>query len=284
MSEYCGITNQNDGTYSSAYGYYLYDNKTYKDLLPQEGDERCPTDTTFDANGLTVNILDLSDIKETGATLSDEDKNNLVPNEQLVIKGAYSWWLKDAVKLVEDTYNVDFNGEKINFGFEYNTESKRGAVTNSEEIRVNMAPERTARNLTEDNLHYDYNPYHLAVVLAHEMTHVAQYNFNMPDYNSDGTPAYIDEGMGDLTVGRFYTEEINALAGNADSLKAALDTFGKINFKISDSLEYKSLEYETGFLFWHYLMKQTLILPTPPAPITPKITASSFSAVRRAQT
>ncbi|MBQ9488167.1 MAG: hypothetical protein IJU91_10305 [Selenomonadaceae bacterium] len=178
MSEYCGITNQNNGTFNSNRGYYLYDNKTYKDLLPQEGDAVYPADTTFDANGLTVNILDLSDIKETGATLSDETKNNLVPNEQLVIKGAYSWWLKDAAKLVEDTYNVDFNGEEIDFGFEYNTESDRGAVTNSKGIRVNLAPERAATKVTEDNLHYDYDPYHLAVLLAHEMTHVAQYNFN----------------------------------------------------------------------------------------------------------
>lgn len=104
------------------------------------------------------------------------------------------------------------------------------------------------KNVDDNDLKKIYSPYALQVVLAHEMTHVMQYNFNMPDYNNDGTPAYIDEGMADLTVGRFYVNAINSLAGNANSLNTALNNFGKID---------GSLEYETGFLFWHYLMKQT---------------------------
>ena len=64
MRDYCGITNQNDGTYNSLYGYYLYDGKTYQDLLPQNGDAVYPAATTFDANGLTVTISEESTLTD----------------------------------------------------------------------------------------------------------------------------------------------------------------------------------------------------------------------------
>lgn len=263
MSEYCGIENQNvpstnfplryvdpatgnitEETINSGWGVYLYDGKTYQDILPQEGAAVYPTDTTFVASGLTVTV-------PAESSLNDQEK--------LAVKGAYSWWLGDAVNLVEDTYNVDLNGKEIEFGFDSDTRiGESGAITkivNNDHFvktpKMDVFTDSSNWNFTdlaEDKLKV-YGPYNIASILAHEMTHVAQFYFNMPVFNEiDNTPAYIYEGMSELTVGRFGVNRVNALAGNADSLNAVLNDFSERD---------DGLHYSAGFLFWHYLMKQT---------------------------
>lgn len=108
LKDYCGIENENNGTYDSRYGFDL-DGKTYNELFPQNGNAKYPYEPNFDFNGLTVTVPTTDPLSED-APLTDKEK--------LVIEGAYSWWLEDAVKLVEDTYKIDFNGQKINFSFE----------------------------------------------------------------------------------------------------------------------------------------------------------------------
>ena len=237
MRDYCGIENQNNGTYNSKYGYYLYDGKTYQDILPQNGGAVYPAETTFDANGLIVTI---------------PEESSLTDQEKLVVEGAYSWWLKDAAKLVEDTYNVDFNGHSINFGFEYGGGSY-GAQTYrvSKTMCVNMDSDVATTLKAGDNGNglKTYDPYGIAAILSHEMTHVVQHNFNIPSYTQDeGIPLYITEGMGDLTAGRYYVNRVDSLAGNANTLNEVLNTFGE---------RADNLHYTAGFLFWHYLMKKT---------------------------
>ena len=194
LKDYCGITNQNNGTYNSNYGYYLYDGKTYQNIIPQNGDVAYPAGTTFDANGLTINITDTS-----------------VAQERLVTEGAYSWWLGDAVNLVEDNYNVDLNGKTLDFGFKNvgSGSDAYGAITYSspERMYVNMDAELATSLKAGDNGNElkIYDPYGIAALLAHEMNHVVQHNFNFPSYYEDESiPLYITEGMGGLTAGRYY--------------------------------------------------------------------------------
>lgn len=287
LRDYCGITNQNvpkekfpltyidpetgdtltyidsegdtvGSRFSSSWGVYLYPKEdgnlpAYQDLLPQNGGIKVADETTFERHGLNVNLPNFE---------------FLTNDEKLALNGVYSWWIEDSVKLVEDTYNVDFNGQSIDIGFDNRDDA--GATTNLLDNgnildRPEVVFHKQARNYTDlaeyaipkygaDNIASKavkvYGPYGITSVLAHEITHVAQFYFNLPVFNRiDNSPPYVYEGMADLTVGRFTSDNITELAGNADLLATYLN--------IENPSTEGSKHYEAGFMFWHYLMKQT---------------------------
>ena len=278
LRDYCGITNQNVPkenfplTYidpetgdtveyrdSTHWGVYLYPKEdgtstNYQDLLPQNGGIKVANETTFNRYGLNVHMPNFE---------------SLTNEEKLALNGVYSWWIEDAVKLVEDTYSVDFDGQSIDVDFD--NKGDAGATTNLIDAngkildRPEMVVHKQSWNYTDlaeyaiptygaDNIASKalkvYGPYNITSVIAHEITHVAQFYFNLPVFDKiDNSPTYIYEGMADLTVGRFNSDDINELAGDADLLATYLN--------IENPSTEDKKHYEAGFMFWHYLMKQT---------------------------
>lgn len=62
------------------------------------GDAVYPSSNTFTIRGLKITV---------------PDKSKLNEKQQLMVKGFYSWWAEDAIGLLEDSYGIHFNGQKI---------------------------------------------------------------------------------------------------------------------------------------------------------------------------
>ena len=221
LREYCGIITDNTDT-GAAIGWDAGGSsmKTSSDLFPQSGDAVYPDSTTFKKRGLEINV---------------PAKNTLSAKEQLIVQGLYSWWAEDAIKLIEETYDVHFNGQSIDLSFVNDANSFFLGRGGSNFIEVNMG-KSLSKNLTTDNLKTSG----FAELFAHELTHVMQYNFGVVGAN------YLEEGMADITAGG-DNRDLNELAGDSKLLAEYLAA--------DNDFSEDSKIYAAGYMFWRYFMR-----------------------------
>lgn len=221
LRDYCGIDLNNEDT-GAVTGWESGGSsiKTMEDLLPTVGTAKYPTSNSFTVRGLTFKI---------------PAKNTLTENQQLVIKGLYSWWAEDAVKLIEDSYGIKFDGQEITVSFFDDSENFAWATAGATELNINMAFTTVSDS--------DKTGKGLNACIAHELTHTLQGNFNM----MDKMPNYMTEGMADMTAGDH--EALEELAGDSVKLAEYLDTDN--DFSSDRNV------YAAGYMFWHYFMKQS---------------------------
>ena len=214
--------------------------------------------TGWDAGGLTAKTID-NIILETlpAATLSSLSKatftkygltvnypqkaSSLSTNQKRLLQGAYSWWIEESLKLIEESYGFKFDGTSINFYATNDTGNEYWGLTSG-----NAASNSVSINLAYTSFEDDDDPDGNGVdrCIAHELTHVAQ-NVFMTYF-----PQFMEEGMAELTGGiddergtRIYN-----IASNADNLKTYLDID---NYK-TGSANY----YAAGYMFLRYMAKQ----------------------------
>lgn len=221
LRKYCGIILDNADmgavTGWDAGGLVM---KNADSLYTAAGDAVYPESTTFTIRGLTITV---------------PEKDTLSEKEELIVKGFYSWWAEDAIKLIEESYGVHFDGQKITLTFI--SPGGFGAAYGSTDGISIVA----GNNLSEDNLRYVHSG-----TIAHEMTHVMQ---GILELMSHSTP-YMTEGMANLTGGsNDYT-----LADNPDKLEYYLDLNKNISY-LTNPGDYVYM-YPVGYMFWRYLMKQ----------------------------
>ena len=230
LINYCGIILGNEDT-GAAIGSDAggSQTKTYEDLFPTSTSAVYPSATSFTKRGLTFII---------------PEKNSLSDREQLVIKGLYSWWADESLRLIEQTYGFKFDGQSVTINFYESPGAFASAyVDNKNEIWVNMA---SNEDLTEDNLKDYYDTF--GQIFSHELTHVLQHLLETSDSHF---PQYMLEGMAVLTAGGdlLRYSNIRNLAGNPSHLKSYLDF---------DAYNYEDLNvYAAGYMFFRYLMKQS---------------------------
>ena len=220
LKEYCGIIYDNDDA-GAIIGWDMggMTIKTSDDLLPEVGEAVYPSETTFTKRGLKITV---------------PDKATISAQEQLVVQGFYSWWADSALKLIEDSYGLNLDGDSITLSFFDDDTAFAWGLGGPGTVQVNMA--YTSFDVD------DKNGDGLDGLFSHELTHVLQGEHNIWSY----MPNYMTEGMANLTGGSDgYTE----IAGNADSLAAYLD----VDNKFSED----GNVYTVGYLFWHYLAKQS---------------------------
>ena len=89
LLEKCGIDLDNGDTGAitgfDAGGFIV---KTKDSIVEEIGDANYPEGTSFEINGLTINIPEQSELTDA---------------QQNVIKGLYSWWLSGALNLIADS-------------------------------------------------------------------------------------------------------------------------------------------------------------------------------------
>ena len=107
LRDYCGIFTDNKDTGAiigwDAGGLTM---TTHDDLLPETSAAVYPSSTVISSRGLTLTL---------------PEKSSLSAQEQLVIQGLNSWWLKNSTKLIEESYGLSFNDkpDTIPFYFEH---------------------------------------------------------------------------------------------------------------------------------------------------------------------
>ena len=216
LKKYCGIFLDNADTGAvtgwDAGGLYV---KTKDDLLPKKGSASYPTSTTFTKRGLTLTVL---------------EKSTLTQQEQLVVQGIYSWWMEDAINLIEETYELRFTDKPLSIKAYVEPRPEDFAwARGGPELFVNMAHTGTLNKSDKTGNGLDG-------ALAHEFSHVMQYNFNMFDIG------FILEALASITAGW-------DIDGKSD-LRSIVSTPARLieAFNSNDNV--------AGMLFLRYLMRQ----------------------------
>ena len=221
LRDYCGIILDNDDRDAvigwDAGGLTM---KTKSNLFPQTAEATYPESTTFTIRGLTITV---------------PERDTLSEKEQLIVQGFYSWWAEEAIKLIEDTFGIHFDGQSMELSFFEDDSSFAWGLGGSGGIQVNLAFTNFEESDKNGGGLGDY-------LFPHEMTHVLQGDFNIWSY----MPNYMTEGMADLTAGntRYMTE----LASAPTLLAQYLD--------FDNTFSSDTNVYAVGYMFRRYLMKQ----------------------------
>lgn len=232
--------------------------KTAESIVPENGfpvtSKGVPTGSTT-INGLKINWPSRG---TNGTSLSSAEEH--------ILKGLNSDWIEQAVKLVSDSYNIDFSKSgttvnTINVAFEDTNDNTLAYVSNRSlngktvalDLVVNMHYYNDIDTSSEDG---DLLPTssmagttYLDRVIAHEFTHAIM-AANI-DYFGE-LPLYVIEGTAELTHGiddqRSYT--INKLlTTDKGTLQSVLNSGGSQ----SDG----EVPYAAGYMFLRYLAKQS---------------------------
>ncbi|MBQ9479375.1 MAG: hypothetical protein IJU71_07470, partial [Selenomonadaceae bacterium] len=251
LIEKCGIIiNNEDGgaiTGSDAGGSEV---RTTFDILPVEGDAVYPEGSEFTVNGLTIYGI--------------PDRSTLTEQEQLVVQGLYSWWIRESLELIEETYGLTLDEDgvtnhrmKLDLFYDPNITglaavdpevTDDGMTSEVATLLINMA---MFEDITADNAHGYISRLNdsLDRTLAHELTHALMaVNFNY----FDDLPHWFQEGTAELIVGvdQVRTAEFSQfLVDNTDQLFDMLET------NVIGS-NYPYVVYTGGVIFLRYLAKQ----------------------------
>ncbi len=241
----CGIILDNDDTGaitgSDAGGDTV---KNAEDIVPERGSSTYPPSTTFTINGLKVTV---------------PEQSALTTEEQTVVKGLYSWWMKESLDLLEESYGLTFDSDatvrEIKVTFTTTTSSSLAAVTTgtsessgkamSLELQINM---NYFKDISEDDENGGGSNLYLDRTLAHEMTH-ALLGAKILYHNN--LPGFFKEGISELTHGidDFRKSDITSLASSSGNIATYLDT--------SNTKATNTKNYAAGYMLMRYLAEQT---------------------------
>ena len=96
LQNYCGIIlgNSDTGAITGSDAGGSNSAKTASSIVPESGSSSYPSSTTFTVKGLTVTV---------------PEKSSLTTDQQTVVQGLYSWWIEEALDLIEESYGLSFN-------------------------------------------------------------------------------------------------------------------------------------------------------------------------------
>ena len=256
LLNYCGINLNNSDTGaitgSDAGGNTT---KTATSVVPESGAASYPSSTTFTKRGLTVTV---------------PEKSSLTSTQQVIVQGLYSWWIEEALKLVEESTGYSFTDSDATvakISIEFTDDSTSGSlayisnywdtsnsfndkltkmalkegITKKLKLTINSA---YYSNIYSDEVNGYSNYGYLDRTLAHELTHAimaAKVNYY------DNLPLFLKEGLAELVHGADDNRQsdINYLAGNSSALKSALS--------LNSATSYSST---AGYILLRYLAKQ----------------------------
>ena len=233
--------------------------KTNESIVDERGAIKIFRGSNFTVNGLKVNV-----------------PPNSRGIQQNIINGLYTWWVKNTLDLIEESYGVayrfdapgasvreidvefvdDDNSALATVNSRYNISDGRATALT---LRINMKYYRDL-NSHDANGSTAYNQNNtrasfLDRTLAHEFTHaVMAANIN---FFSD-LPAWLKEGTAELTHGISdeRRDDIETFAKNPDLLRAALNPTSDASRVIIRGIH--APVYAAGFMFLHYFAKKAV--------------------------
>lgn len=273
LKKYCGINLANTDTGAitgkDAGGTTT---KTATSIVPESGS----LDTNFKENFFTVNGLTVKLGQDKGTATVSRSFNSLSKQEKYIWQSLHSYWIKSGLNLIAESYgnNFSFSKEKSSVdtdkpatktlyivfdqtkkysGLTYYADdwNKFGAQKPTEGISIGISLHYFGEAAGKDG-ESDNGIYSLDRLVAHELTHaVMKANVDYFDY----LPAFIKEGMAELTIGidDENSKGIKAIAGNSNYLKQALSLTDYSTIKISGL---QDPTYAAGYMFLRYLAKQ----------------------------
>ena len=245
LKEQCGIVLDNSDigaiTGSDAGGASV---KNAESIVSESGDWTYPDDTSVTINGLTVKF-------PAKSTLSDA--------QQWIVGGLYTWWIKGALDLVNDSYGMNFaesgtsvKSIEVKFENSYNNSLlayvsyDRKQKTSKLYLTINMKKYRDI-DQSDPNGYSEDAPIYLDRTIAHEMTHAVM-AANIDFFYE--LPAIFTEGIAEATHG--IDDQRKALlidlAGSSSKLKSALSTTATSGVSTTN--------YAAGYMLMRYLAKQ----------------------------
>lgn len=252
LLEKCGIVldNEDTGAVSGADcgGASV---KGAEDILPSKGKAKYPSGTSFTVSGLTIYGI--------------PPKETLTADQQYVVKGLYSWWIRDALKQIEESYGMSYTDAdatnarmKLVFvddpdsdylaAVAFNTVNGTGKEYESLFLRVNMAH---FKNMSSSDRHGSTDlGFNLDRTLIHELVHgVMASNIN---YFNDLPNALIEGGTAELIHG-IDDERYYAIPQFVQELDNYMKIFG-MDY-VASNVDYAV--YPGGYVFMRYFLKQS---------------------------
>ncbi len=251
LQKYCGIIIDNADTGAVTGSDAGGTEKTPDGVLPATGDAAYPEGTSFTVKGVTIYGI--------------PPRETLTEAQQLVIRGLYSWWIRDSLELIEESYGLSYTeagttSARLRMKFIDDSDSSTmayvsfGSPNNSEKewesqtLCVNMA---FFKDITPDDRH-GYNAKfddYLDRVLAHELTHGVMasnlnYYYDLPSFLYEGGTAELVHGVDDMR-----RESLIEYAKNPDLVSNLLTmkySAGNAPYEV----------YAGGYLFMRYFLKQ----------------------------
>lgn len=225
--------------------------KTATDILPSTGTAKYPIGSSFTVDGLTIYGI--------------PDKKYLTADQQYVITGLYSWWLRDALALIKESYglsytDVDTTNSRLQLKFEddpddttfasvsfSNIDGDENKIYESRILCVNMAK---FKDMSLDNRHGTTGDMSLDRIIIHELVHGLMasnidYYYDLPNFLKEGGIADLIHGTDDERY-----EEIIEYAKDPEAFETILTT--KL-FEFDDE-PYEC--YAGGYIFMRYYAKQ----------------------------
>ncbi len=217
--------------------------KTAESIVPETGApiESYP-DGSFTVKGLTLKV---------------PDADTLTSAERIVVRGLRSWWIEEALNLVEASYGMSFEEEgataremTLRFYSKASSGTLASVSSNADDtkliLNINMAY-YNAISRADKNGRGSEGAGYLDRTLAHELTHAVMV-VNIKDAMSS-YPLYLLEGMAELTHGIDDEREadIRTLARDPEQLTKWIRTDKNVG---GDGA------YSGGYMLLHYLAKQ----------------------------
>ena len=232
--------------------------KTAETIVSEEGTVQNFNGNFFEVNGLKIYV--------------PAAQNTAV--QQGIWQGLYTWWAKNSLRLIEESYGTDYRFDNPNasvnemtvefindatsalalVGTSFNVSSGRAVKLI---LRINMKYYNDIRadnvdgasNFNFGNIRASY----LDRTLAHEFTHAVM-AANIDHFND--LPAYLKEGTAEMTHGISdeRSTDMKILAGNPDKLLKSLDSNSDANKIFVDEVNAPS--YAGGFMLLNYFAKQ----------------------------
>lgn len=213
--------------------------KTAESVVPESGDWTYPESSSFNVNGLTVNINNF---------------DNLGASEKWIVGALYTWWIKESLSLINSSFGMNFNEagttvKTLNVYF-YNSADGKMAFSNystgqkSSELRlsINMNYYGNIDTTNPNGVGSSAALTTLDRTIAHELVHAVM-SANVDYYNS--LPVSFKEGSAELVHGiddKRYNQ-IVTLSNDSSALKSAMSESG-LN------------SYAAGYIVLRYLAKQ----------------------------
>ncbi len=224
--------------------------KTSTDILPSKGKlQPYPTTSSVTVRGMTLYGI--------------PPKDTLTEDQQYVVRGLISWWLNDALKLIEESYGLTFTeegstGSRLKMQFmddddensdllayvSFDTDDKK--IYEATTLCVNMA---NFKNMSTSDHHGTTGYGNLDRTLVHELVHgvmVSNINYAaaLPGWLVEGGTAELIHGVDDERY-----DAIIDFVKDVSTVKKVLTTKSIEDYKPDEI-------YEGGYVFMRYFAKQ----------------------------
>ena len=252
LRESCGIILSNEDTGAITGSDAGGDTeKTAKSVVPETGSLSAYKKKSFTTDGLTFTL--------------DKKFSSLTADQKFVWQGLYTWWAKESLNLINESYGYRFSDDDIyanDILVKFYNKKSDGTlayvssyVDDDDELQLELYVNTGIfKNLdkTNKNGKAKNTDELLDRTLAHELTHAIM-AAKINDY--EGLPISMIEGSAELVCGidDERHDEIIELAQNPDSLRSFLDMTKEESSGTED--------YAAGYMFLRYIAQQSADTP-----------------------